>query len=124
MLTISKDHIEKIAHIAHEANRVFCLQNGDDSHKSWRETEEGIRETTREGVRYAFENPGLTPEQSHANWCESKKKAGYTYGKVKDNDKKTHPNLCSFGDLSSFDRTKDALFINICNAYFAGFGLR
>lgn len=113
------DMVWLIAKLCHEANRQFCAEIcGDFSHKPWEDTPEDLRASIREGVLHVFDNPEVTPAQSHQAWMDYKKAHGWTYGNVKDHEAKTHPNLVPFDQLHIHERFKDVLFTTICKTMF------
>ena len=59
------------------------------------------------GVKFMLDNPNITPEQSHSNWMKMKVSQGWVYGKVKDFEKKTHPNLIPYKELPIIEKDKD-----------------
>jgi len=59
------------------------------------------------GVKYQLDNPDITSEESHQNWIRAKRLQGWTYGPVKDFDRRTHPNLIDFMDLPDVEKLKD-----------------
>lgn len=61
-------------------------------------------------------NPDATPEQSHKNWLAEKKAAGWSWGAVKDVDKKEHPCYIQYERLPIEQRVKDYLFRGIVHA--------
>lgn len=60
-----------------------------------------------DGVRYQDENPDNTPEENHNNWMKQKIAQGWTYGPVKDFEKKTHPDLVPYDELPKVEQRKD-----------------
>lgn len=60
-----------------------------------------------DGIRFQDENPDNTPEQNHDNWMKMKVSQGWVYGKVKDFEKKTHPDMLSFNELPDIEKRKD-----------------
>lgn len=116
-MTISQENIEKLAKICHEANKAFCETIGDNSCKSWEETSDDVKESAYTGVKSIVDNPSVTPEDLHITWSKSKTDDGWTYGKVKDETKKTHPALVPYNKLPAHQRFKDFLFRNIILTY-------
>ena len=68
-------------------------------------------------------NPKITSEDIHIEWMNNKKKQGWVYGEVKDEDKKTHPCLVDYKDLSDLDKMKDSIFIDTVLKYMGEEGL-
>lgn len=99
-----------IATLAHEINRAYCQALGDDSQVPWNEAPEWQRESAMKGVHLHINNPAAGPDESHKAWMEEKLAAGWTYGKVKDAEAKTHPCLVPFNKLPKAQQAKDHLF--------------
>lgn len=114
---MKKECIEKIAKIVHEANKVWCELNGDFSQKSWEETPQFIQDSTLNGVQFVLENLHATPELSHQNWLEYKEAEGWTYGEVKDIDKKIHPCFTEYENLPANQKAKDDIFYTIVRLF-------
>jgi hypothetical protein len=108
--------IESIAQVCHEANRVWCVENGDNSQKPWAEAEKWQRESARKGVNFRMENPDAGHDAQHNSWMEEKVAAGWVHGEVKDAELKTHPCIVPFADLPAYQQKKDALFCAIVDA--------
>jgi hypothetical protein len=102
--------VEHIAQVCHEANRAYCRTLGDVSQPSWEDAPAWQRESAISGVLGTLANPTMTPEQRHEQWWAEKRAAGWTYGEVKDAEKKEHPCCVPFAQLSEAQRRKDALF--------------
>jgi hypothetical protein len=106
------EKVERIARVAHEANRAWCLANGDDSHLPWDDAPEWQRSSARAGVRTALAAPGgISAGEMHDAWMRHKIADGWRYGPVKDVERKTHPSLVPFWQLSEFEQRKDELFL-------------
>lgn len=106
--------IEACAQAAHGANRAYCQAIGDDSQLPWDEAPDWQRVSAREGVASAMN--GASPEQLHEAWTLSKERDGWTYGKVKDAEAKTHPCLVPYLELPAEQQAKDALFGSVVAA--------
>lgn len=106
--------IEKIAEVAHEANRIYCEATGDNSQPTWRDAPEWQKESAMNGVKVALD--GATPEQQHEAWAKDKVAAGWIYGEVKDAARKTHPCLVPYSQLPEQQKRKDALYIAVAQA--------
>lgn len=115
---MSIDIIVATARIAHEANRVWCMENGDDSQPSWDNAPDWQIESAINGVEFHIQNPSADDSASHNNWVKEKLEAGWVYGKVKDPNANppTHPCLVPFKELSEFQQKKDAIFRSIVHS--------
>lgn len=102
--------IADIAKVCHEVNRAYCLSMGDTSQLPWDEAPEWQRVSCIHGVAHHLEHPDTTPEGSHAVWLAEKVADGWTYGPIKDVEKKTHPCVVPYAQLSASDRAKDYIF--------------
>lgn len=117
MATLTEKQIENIARTCHEANRAFCLANGDDSQKPWDEAPEWQRDSAKSGVRFHLANPEALPSATHENWMAEKVRDGWKYGPVKDPEKKEHPCIVPFTELPEFQQRKDVLFRNVVHSF-------
>lgn len=106
--SVKRLDVVAIARTCHEVNRVYCAANGDFSQTLWDDAPDWQRDSAIKGVNAALE--GVTDEELHALWCDSKLQDGWTYGEVKDATAKTHPCLVSYAELPEFQRVKDTLF--------------
>jgi hypothetical protein len=105
-----------VARICHEVNRAYCKGIGDDSQPPWEDAPEWQRQATFELFASGAKS---TAEERHDQWCESKHKAGWIYGAVKDATASppTHPCLVPYAELPPEQRTKDALLNAIITSY-------
>lgn len=101
--------VEFAARATHEVNRVYCQALGDESQPHWEEAPEWQKESAREGVKASFID--RAPERSHERWVEKKIREGWSYGPVKDPEKKIHPCLVPFAKLPVEQQMKDFLFV-------------
>jgi hypothetical protein len=107
---------ELLARICHEANRAYCESLNDHSQVPWDLTPEWQRESARAGVRFHLVNPHAAPWQSHVEWLRHKNAEGWSYGPVKDAERKLHPCFVPFDQLPASQKAKDHLFAAIVNA--------
>lgn len=105
--------IVDIARVAHEANRAYCLTNGDESQAGWNETPDWQKESVILGVMNVIRDPDTTPEKSHEGWMAHKAAEGWVFGPVKDAAAKTHPCMRLYKDLPVEQRVKDHLFLAV-----------
>lgn len=109
-------NIESIAKACHQANKAWCEANGDLSQKDWDEAEAWQRDSAIKGVQFRLDNPNAAASAQHDAWACQKFADGWSYGEVKDAEKKTHPCLVAFEKLPEFQRKKDSLFVAIVDA--------
>lgn len=109
-------NIEKIARVTHEANRAWCLANGDSSQPAWDDAPEWQRESAMSGVRFHLANPEAGASASHDEWLRHKEADGWVYGEVKDPEKKEHPCMVPFDQLPPQQQAKDRLFRAVVHA--------
>jgi hypothetical protein len=102
--------IEKIAGICHEVNRAYCQALGDFSQPSWEFAPDWQRESSINGVKLHLNNPLAGPEASHKGWMQQKIDGGWTYGEIKDPQKKQHPCMVQFEELPIEQKAKDYIF--------------
>ena len=106
-----------IAQVVHQANKAYCETLGDSSQANWEDAPQWQRDSTVQGVLFKLHNAGSTPEDSHNNWLEEKRRTGWKYGEVKDADKKEHPCFVPYAELPRSQQIKDYLFSNIVKAF-------
>lgn len=102
--------IEKIAAVAHDVNRAYCLALGDTGTPMWKHAPAWQRESAVKGVEFYIANPGATLEQSHEEWLQRKLADGWRHGDVKDAERKTHPCCVPYALLPVEQRAKDYIF--------------
>lgn len=113
---VKKNRITTIAMACHEANKVWCMSEGDYSQKHWNEAEEWQRDSAIKGVEFRLNNPDAKHDTQHNAWMADKINDGWGYGITKDAEKKTHPCIVPFEQLPLFQQKKDALFCAIVDA--------
>lgn len=105
-----------VARICHSANRKLCETLGDFSHDRWEQSPEWYQAKVLSCVRAHLRDPMMTPKESHESWMDHMQVDGWAYGPEFDRDKKTHPCLIPFEELTLEDQRKDYLFCNIIEA--------
>lgn len=108
--------VEDIAKLCHETNRAYCFLLGDSSQASWEECPDWQRQSAIKGVQFHIANPEASDAASHESWLEDKRASGWTYGPIKDADKKEHPCFVPFTALPTSQQVKDTLFRSIVHA--------
>jgi hypothetical protein len=110
------DKVTSIAIACHEANKAWCETNGDNSQKSWDESEQWQRDSAIKGVQFRLDNPDAPASAQHDAWMADKIAAGWAWGEIKNADHKTHPCIVPYDQLPEADRIKDKLFQIIVDA--------
>lgn len=116
MEKFSREVIENIARVCHEANRAYCQTLGDNSQTSWETAPIWQRESARAGVDLHLMGD-FGAEASHISWMKQKLEDGWKFGAVKDPEKKEHPCIMDFKDLPMAQQMKDHLFRAIVHAF-------
>ena len=111
------DAIVAVARVCHETNKAHCENAGDLTQLQWEDTADWIKESAIKGVIFRLENPDAPASATHDAWYDHKVKEGWVYGEVKDAEKKTHPCLVAYDQLSVHDRLKDYLFGAVVKAH-------
>lgn len=107
--------VKIIARMCHEANRVMRISLDENPGPPWEDAPEEMKNSSYVGVLHALE--GATPESMHESWLAERKNQGWTYGFPLDREKKIHPNLIPYDDLSIGQKLKDDLFLTIVQTY-------
>jgi hypothetical protein len=108
--------VVQIARVCHEANRAYCEGIGDTSQAQWENAPDWQRVSAVKGVEFTHANPDAPPSASHESWLAEKQATGWSYGPVKDPEKKEHPCFVPYGELPVEQRRKDALFQAVVRA--------
>jgi hypothetical protein len=108
--------MERIARVAHEANRAWCKSLGDDTQLPWDEAPDWQQNSAIVGVEFHIANPFAGSDASHNAWMAQKEHDGWVYGAVKDAKAKTHPCMVPFDRLPREQQIKDNLFRHIVHA--------
>lgn len=111
-----ENKIEYIAKICHEANRVWCQAGGDYTQKHWEDAEQWQRDSAINGVKFRINNSNAGVDSQHNAWMEDKMRNGWTFGEIKNDEKKTHPCIVPFEKLPKFQQKKDSLFCAIVDS--------
>lgn len=103
----------QIAELAHEVNRAYCRAIGDDSQLPWAEAPLWQKQSAIAGVKAQWYDKNPNPRASHESWLAHKLAEGWSWGPVKSEERKTHPCMVPYDDLSSEQRAKDVLFVAV-----------
>ncbi len=106
-------HIRNVASVTHDANRRWCLCNGDDSQPLWEDAPRWQQLSAINGVLFHCAKPDAGEEAAHENWMARKLLDGWIYGPIKDENLKTHNCIVPYDRLPAHQRMKDRLFRTI-----------
>lgn len=107
---------DRIASVAHEANRAYCRTLDDFSQQPWEGAPDWQQKSAENGVEAIANGHVTRPEESHENWFAEKKADGWGYDVVKDPENKLHPCMVPFDELPPEQQAKDRLFFAIVKA--------
>ena len=107
---------DQIARVRHEVNRAYCQALGDDSQPEYDKAPMWQRSSALNGVMLHLQRPDAGPEASHISWMHQKAREGWTYGKNKDPEAKTHPCMVPFEELPQHQQAKDFIFRAVVHA--------
>jgi hypothetical protein len=117
IISLNEARIKTLSKMVHESNKALCEELGDKSQKPWNEAPGYNHMSAMAGIQAVLDNPEITPSQIHDVWMIQKQADGWVHGKTKDRDKKTHPSIVPYEQLSSTEQYKDYLVIYIVKSY-------
>jgi len=102
--------INDVASVAHELGRTYATMNGILVHPPFAELPEWRQDSVKEEIFKILDHQIESPTQAHESWVDNMYAEGWRYGAQLDTEKKEHPNLCQWDDLTEIERFKDVLF--------------
>lgn len=112
--------LERIARVAHAANRAYCETLGYFSQVSWDSAKEWQKQSAIAGVKEILLNPDIGPREHHQKWVDYKKQEGWIFGPIKDEKKKQHPCMVPYDLLPFEQKMKDYIFGYVVKAFVDG----
>lgn len=109
----SDQHIHTIAEVCHNAVRAWMHLHGDPTYPTWLLSPGYMKRANISSVEFILTNPDSTFQEIHGNWCSSKVKEGWKYGKVLNSHRKTHPCLIPYDELPPKQKGKNAIYKGI-----------
>ena len=64
--------------------------------------------------RQCSEQRSSSPEELHGSWMQQYLTMGWIYGDKYNREKRIHPDLVPYAQLSQLERDKDAVFVALC----------
>ena len=120
-MAMSKARIHRAAKAAHEAVRILAESHGQTHIPKWDELE-GSNSAWMEGdtlkrvESLANGEAPPNPEAEHKRWMTERASQGWTWGPTRDNDQKKNPLMAPFGSLPQFEKSKDAMMVEVALA--------
>jgi hypothetical protein len=107
---------ERRAWFVYEAARVENTAAGRPINpEPWEQRDEKFRANMIQAVAKQCGSDRLTcPEALHDAWVKAYEDMGWIYGEFRDTDKKTHPDMVPFDQLSRLEQEKDQVFLMLC----------
>lgn len=103
---------EQIARVCHEAIRAVQVANHEEPSPHWPAAPNSQQNSCLAGVELAL--AGADPETLFKGWADRRRGLGWKYGPVRDEQRRTHPNLVDdWAELPPEQRVKDRLFCAI-----------
>ena len=106
----------QIAEIAHEANRKYCQLLGDNSQPRWADAPQWQKDSALVGVEAIQSGRVQKPSDSHESWLKQKEVDGWSYGPLKDLERKEHPCFVPYDKLPQEQKMKDYIFFSVVSA--------
>jgi len=108
--------LDLVTRAAHEVDRSWNEVIGAHVNKQWEVLTEKEQQTAKNAVIGVITHD-FNAEQTHVSWVAEKKSQGWTYGEVKDLERKTHPCLVSWAELPIEFRVKDELWVDTVRSF-------
>lgn len=106
---VNQDKIEQLAKLCTAANRGFDLIED-----VWNMQQDFQRKSSFKSVVFRLQHPNGDLAAQHNDWLARMRAEGWIYGKLKDEQAKTHPHMVEYEQLPPIQRTKDLVFQAIC----------
>ncbi len=107
---------ERRAQFVYDAARLAAIAaNAPIVPELWEHREEVFKTQFREVIeRQMGEQRSRSPEELHGSWMQAYFAMGWTYGRERCTEAKTHPDLVPYADLQQQEQDKDAVFVALC----------
>lgn len=107
---------EDIARISHNVNRAYLITLGDLSQPDWEHAPQWQKDSAIACVRFRLRNRHARPADIHEFWRVGKLRDRWTYGPVENIDKKEHPCMAPFHQLSHEQQARYRLFHEVVSS--------
>ena len=97
-----------IGRLQHALRREIALIFGDGSvPPPWDDAPAWMHAESERSAVLRLAQPDRPAREEHERWMAAKIAAGWTWGPVRDDERKLHPMLVPFGDLPAGEQLKD-----------------
>ena len=112
IFSVPKTLAERRAKFVYEAARVEnAMAKRPINPEPWEERDEKFRKNMIMAVsRQCGKGRMTSPKKLHDDWVRAYKEMGWIYGKKRDAEKKTHPDMVPFNKLGRKEQEKDWVF--------------
>ena len=111
-------NVECIAEMVHDATRTFYRHIENPSQLSpWELSDEGYKQTIRDGVIHLLDNPFCQAGELHNFWMQNRQISGWVYGDTYDASKMTDPMMVAFGELDVHEQIRYQVFVKLTQAF-------
>lgn len=113
--------IDKIACVAYTAIRTWCIRTKQEVSPEWTDLPDDYADHIKIVVARAFADM-KTPsaKQLHERCLKDGKTAGWGYGAQVDREKKLHPDILPWEQMTMDQRMKDHIFSAVIRAFLEG----
>jgi len=105
--------IEQAAIVINETLRGWRLAIGDEEIATWPEADEAQREIHRASIEWYLDSPMSSPRAFHDQWVGWMVLNGWTYGPQRCTEKRRHPLIRPWAELSRLQQTKTHLCVAV-----------
>lgn len=118
---MNKAIVQRAAKAAHEAVRILAESHGQTHIPQWDKLEGSksewmMADTVKRVESLANGEVPPDPEAEHKRWSEQRASQGWTWGPTRDNDAKKNPLMVPFASLPQFEKSKDAMMVEVALA--------
>lgn len=113
-MILDRRTLERIARTAHEVNRAYCRQLGEEAQPEWSLITGLERQRVRDAARGVLDGTFVSIEDQHDAWVSCRREDGWQYGPKKSLADKRSPALVPYAQLPVEQRLKGAIFRAVC----------
>jgi hypothetical protein len=112
---MNKLSIKRALFVYQSGNLASKMMGADIVPEDWDHRDEKFKANFIKAVdNQCSESRSNSPEESHEKWMKSYLEMGWKYGRERNPELKTHPDLVPYDQLSETEKRKDEVFIRLC----------